>query len=189
MPEFGNLLKQKIYTNNTSVATVAYLGRLKGLTYVAESANDPEIEPILDGVYAEINEALVKGMGINEESQLAFSKRAKAKYTDRAIIDILTRIARDPIRKLGPEDRFIGPISIALKVGVNPKNIALGCAAAIYYENPEDEVAVELVKIRKEKGVDYILENICKQDLNGPVVKCIKEAIAELKQKGWIKED
>ena len=189
VPEFGNLLKQKIYTNNTSVATVAYLGRLKGLTYVAESANDPEIEPILDGVYAEINEALVKGMGINEESQLAFSKRAKAKYTDRAIIDILTRIARDPIRKLGPEDRFIGPISIALKVGVNPKNIALGCAAAIYYENPEDEVAVELVKIRKEKGVDYILENICKQDLNGPVVKCIKEAIAELKQKGWIKED
>ena len=50
-------------------------------------------------------------------------------------------------------------------------------------------MAVELVKIRKEKGVDYILENICKQDLNGPVVKCIKEAVAELKQKGWIKED
>ncbi|MFR5079587.1 MAG: hypothetical protein ACLTDX_16860 [[Clostridium] innocuum] len=46
--DFGDLLKQKIYTNNTSVATVSYLGKLKGLTYVAESANDPEIEPILD---------------------------------------------------------------------------------------------------------------------------------------------
>ena len=36
VPAFGDLLKQKIYTNNTSVATVAYLGKLKGLTYVAD---------------------------------------------------------------------------------------------------------------------------------------------------------
>lgn len=188
VPAFGDLLKQKIYTNNTSVGTVAYLGKLKGLTYVAESANDPEIEPILDGVYREINEALVKGMGINEESQLQFSKRAKAKYTDPAIIDVVTRIARDPIRKLGPEDRFIGPMKIALGVGVEPKSIALGCAAALYYENPEDEAANELAKLRAEKGIDHILTNISGLDLNGSVVKCIKEAIEELKKRGWIKE-
>ena len=155
---------------------------------MAESANDPEIEPILDGVYREINEALVKGMGINEESQLEFSKRAKAKYTDPAIVDVVTRIARDPIRKLGPEDRFIGPIRIALGIGLEPKSIAMGCAAALYYENPEDEAARELVKLRREKGVDYILEHISKLDLNGPEVKCIREAVEELRKKGWIKE-
>lgn len=188
VPAFGDLLKQKIYTNNTSVATVAYLGRLLGKTYVAESANDPQIEPILDGVYAEINQALVKGLGINEESQLAFSKRAKAKYTDPDIIDVVTRIGRDPIRKLGPEDRFIGPMTIAINAGVEPKNIALGCAAALYFENPEDESAVELAKIRREKGIDYILENVSKLDLNGPVAKEIKAAVETLKQKGWIRE-
>ena len=188
MPAFGDLLKQKIYTNNTSVATVAYLGRLLGKTYVAESANDPQIEPILDGVYAEINQALVKGLGINEESQLAFSKRAKAKYTDPDIIDVVTRIGRDPIRKLGPEDRFIGPMTIAINAGVEPKNIALGCAAALYFENPEDESAVELAKMRREKGIDYILENVSKLDLNGPVAKEIKAAVETLKQKGWIRE-
>ena len=188
VPAFGDLLKQKIYTNNTSVATVAYLGRLLGKTYVAESANDPQIEPILDGVYAEINQALVKGLGINEESQLAFSKRAKAKYTDPDIIDVVTRIGRDPIRKLGPEDRFIGPMTIAINAGVEPKNIALGCAAALYFENPEDESAVELAQMRREKGIDYILENVSKLDLNGPVAKEIKAAVETLKQKGWIRE-
>ena len=188
VPAFGDLLKQKIYTNNTSVATVAYLGRLLGKTYVAESANDPQIEPILDGVYAEINQALVKGLGINEESQRAFSKRAKAKYTDPDIIDVVTRIGRDPIRKLGPEDRFIGPMTIAVNAGVRPENIALGCAAALYFENPEDESAVELARLRREKGIDYILEHISKLDLNSPVAKEIKEAIETLKQKGWIKE-
>ncbi|MEG0034665.1 MAG: mannitol dehydrogenase [Bacilli bacterium] len=186
--EFGNLLKQKIYTNNTSVATVAYLGKLKGLTYVADSANDCEIEPILDGVYEEINRALVEGMGIDKESQLTFSKNAKAKYTDRAIIDLVDRIARDPIRKLGPEDRFIGPMKIALKANVKPKSIALGCAAAIYYDNPEDEASMELKKMRNEQGVDFILENISKLEPNDPVTIYIKDAIVELKNKGWIKE-
>ena len=64
----------------------------------------------------------------------------------------------------------------------------MGCAAALYYENPEDEAARELVKLRREKGVDYILEHISKLDLNGPEVKCIREAVEELRKKGWIKE-
>lgn len=186
--EFNNLLKQKIYTNNTSVATVAYLGRLKGLTYVAESANDAEIEPILDGVYEEINNALIKGMGIDEESQLKFSKTAKAKYTDYAIVDMVTRIARDPIRKLGPEDRFIGPMTIAVKAGIKPVSIALGAAAALYFDFDEDETAVELQKMRKEHGVDYIFENISRINPSGEVAMLIKEAIETLKGKGWIKE-
>ena len=76
--DFGDLAKTEIYTNNTSVATVSYLGKLKGLTYVADSANDPEIEPILDQVYEEINYALIHGMGINEESQIKFSKTGKS---------------------------------------------------------------------------------------------------------------
>ena len=107
---------------------------------------------------------------------------------DPDIIDVVTRIGRDPIRKLGPEDRFIGPMTIAINAGVEPKNIALGCAAALYFENPEDESAVELAKMRREKGIDYILENVSKLDLNGPVAKEIKAAVETLKQKGWIRE-
>lgn len=185
--DFGNLLTQKIYTNNTSVATVAYLGKLKGFTYVAESANDPEILEILDQVYVEINDALIKGMGIDPQSQLEFSKAAKAKYTDREIVDIVTRISRDPIRKLGPEDRFIGPISIALKAGIKPKAIALGAAAALMYDNPEDNDAVLLKQMREEHGIDYILQNVSKIDPNGSVALVIKEALETLKHKGWVK--
>ena len=155
---------------------------------MADSANDPEIEPILDQVYEEINYALIHGMGINEESQLKFSKTAKAKYTDRAIVDLVTRIARDPIRKLGPQDRFIGPMRIALSAGIKPKAIALGAAAALYFDNPEDRDALRLKEIREAKGIDYILETISEIDPQGEIAVLIKEAIVELKAKGWIKE-
>ncbi len=43
----------------------------------ADAANDPEIVPILEEAYREINAALIHGLGVTEESQLKFSKRAK----------------------------------------------------------------------------------------------------------------
>ncbi len=149
---FGNLLTQKLYTNNTSCGSVSYLGTLLGKKYMAEASNDPVIEPIMDEVYSEINSALIQGMGIDPESQYAFSKRAKAKYQDRDIVDLLSRIARDPLRKLRPNDRLIGPSRIALSVGVKPKAIALCTAAALFYYNPEDESSVELKEMRDKKG-------------------------------------
>ena len=185
---FGHLLTQKLYTNNTSCGSVAYLGHLKGLTYMAEAANDVEIEPIMDEIYNEINQALIQGMGIDAESQYAFSKRAKAKYTDRDIVDKLTRIARDPLRKLRPEDRLIGPSKIALSIGVKPTAIALATAAALFYDEPDDESAMKLQQMRKEHGVEYILQNVCQLKPEEELYQMILSSIDELRAKGWLKE-
>ena len=185
---FGNLLKQKLYTNNTSVASIAFFGKLLGIERVADAANHPNIEPLLEKIYEEINISLINGMGISEKSQLEFSKKAKAKYKDYNIVDDVRRIARDPIRKLGPEDRLIGPMKMALKANVKPRAIALATAAALFYQDPNDEDAIRLVKLRKTKGIDYILTTISKLDPNEEIAQLIKAGIDELKQRGWIKD-
>ncbi len=180
--DFGDLLTQKLYTNNTSVGAVAFLGRLKGFRYVAEAANDPQIEKILDQIYDEINEALIKGMGINPQSQYRFSKRAKEKYQDRLIVDELTRIAKDPIRKLAPTDRLIGPAKLALSVGLEPKAIALAIAAALYYEDDQDESAVKLKKLREEQGIEFILETVCQLEESDPLYSLVLKSVKIVKE-------
>ena len=187
--EFGDLLTQKLYTNNTSCGSISYLGTLLGKKYMAEASNDPIIEPIMDEIYDEINGALIQGLGIDPESQYAFSKRAKGKYQDRDIVDLLSRIARDPLRKLRPNDRLIGPSRIALSVGIKPKAIALCTAAALFYDNPEDESSQELKKLREEKGISYILQNICELDPDEELYSLIMESVQELKDRKWLKED
>jgi mannitol-1-phosphate 5-dehydrogenase len=184
---FGNLLQQKLYTFNASVALIAFLGRLKGYTYVGDAANDPDIEKILDKEYEEIQKALVNGMGVSEESQKTLAKQAKSKYQDKEIVDALTRVARDPIRKLGPTDRLIGPARLALDAGEKPVSIALAIAAALYYEDENDSSAVKLKEMRESKGIDYILENISMLKKDEPLTGIVKEAIEDLKTKGWIK--
>ncbi len=55
MDHFGNFLTQKMYTNNTSNAVIAYTGYLLGYDILADAANSPEIQKLLDSAYKEIN--------------------------------------------------------------------------------------------------------------------------------------
>jgi mannitol-1-phosphate/altronate dehydrogenase len=45
--------------------------------------------------------------------------------------DLVSRVGRDHVRKLGYEDRLYGTMNLALHYGVQPKNLALGAAAGI----------------------------------------------------------
>ena len=186
---FGKLLTQKLYTNNTSCTAMSYIGLRYGYTYLCDACNDEYLETILDELYKEINIALIDGMGIDRESQLAFSRRAKQKYTDRNIIDPMTRIARDPVRKLKPQDRFIMPARLALKAGYRPWAIARGAAAALFYYQEGDESAGQLKELREKYGIEYILKNICGLDENEELYGLILEQVDWLKKEGLVSNE
>ena len=72
--------------------------------------------------------------------------------------------------------------------GGTPSGLATAIAAALYYVEPSDPFAVELETMRKEKGAEYVLENVCKLGpRDEPLKNLITEKIDELKRKGWIK--
>lgn len=180
--EFDNLLIQKIYTNNTSVASIAYLGNLLELETIGESANDPRIEPILDGIYEEINSALVQGLGISFEKQLAFSKRAKQKYQDRNIVDQTIRVGRDPIRKLKINDRLIGPSKMCMSIGLTPENIAFATAAALRFRG--DKEGVEVNDYCMGNGISKTLQKYSGLSEGDDLIKLIIEADKRLEE--WL---
>ena len=72
--------------------------------------------------------------------------------------------------------------------GIRPDNLCIAIAAAIYYVSPGDEFAVELERMRKEEGVDAVLEKVCQLDPKGELGMLIKEKIRLLKEWGWIHE-
>lgn len=186
---FEGFLERKFYTYNAANGTVSYLGYLRGHSLISEAAADPEILEILSGVYLETGAALAKKFNLKPEDQLAFGKTSLAKLQDRAIVDTLERNARDPVRKLGPQDRLVGPARLVLENGGVPACLSLAIAAAIHYDEPSDGIALELKRMREEEGVDSILENICRIDLEGELAVLIKKGILQLKKRGWIKEE
>lgn len=183
---FAGFLERKFYTYNAANGTVSYLGYLRGHDKLFDAATDPEIAGVLEGVYAETSEALARKHGVSPEEQRAFVASSRRKLQDPNIDDDVERNARDPIRKLGPDDRLIGPARLVQAYGGTPKHLAVSIAAAICYDHPADPIAQQLKRLRLERGVDYILAAICRLQPDDPLNGLVKEQISELRRRGWI---
>lgn len=188
MTEFSGFLERKFYTYNAANGTTSYMGALLGYDKIADAAHDERILKILDGVYKETAKALSVKHGIDFDDQWAFTRTSLAKLQDYTIVDFIERNARDPIRKLGPDDRLVGSARLVEECGIVPENICVAIAAAIEYTSPGDEFAEELARMRKEEGIDYIIENVCKLNPSSPLAMLIKEKRELLKKEGYINE-
>lgn len=186
LSEFGNFLTQKMYTNNTSNAVIAYTGYLLGYDILAEAANSEEISKILDQTYNEINQTLVAELNVDYNQQVEFAKKARAKYCDWTIVDKIVRHAKDPLRKLGPQDRLIAPCRMALKHNIYPKTLIDTIAKALYFDEPSDESAMKLKEMRRKYGIEYILQNICKLNPNETLYKEVLKSVKEIKEQGLV---
>ncbi|MFC4597253.1 mannitol-1-phosphate 5-dehydrogenase [Cohnella hongkongensis] len=185
--QFGGFLERKIYTNNTGNATISYLGYLKRHTRVSDAANDEDIVRLLDVVYAETGRALSEEYGIPLQEQMAFAREAKRKYQDASIVDYVERHARDPIRKLGPEDRLVGAARLAERHGIEPHGIATSIAAALYYDHASDPIATALKEKRESQGMLAVLRDVCGIAEDEPLAGLILDKIVWLQGKGWVR--
>jgi len=188
LDNFQGFLDKKFYTYNAANGTVAYIGYLKGYKYLYDAANDEEILKNLKGVYRETSVALSQKYGYDLNDQLEFTKTSLRKLQDKAITDYIERNARDPIRKLGPSDRLVGPARMVMECGIEPVFLAESIAAAMFYDEPQDPIAQQLKEIRLKKGIDFVLKDICKLDPDSRLAELIKSGIESLRLRGWIKE-
>ena len=183
---FTGFLERKFYTYNAANGTVSYLGALLGYKHIADAAHDERILKVLEGVYSETAHALSAKHHFPLEEQFEFAKTSKVKLQDYTIVDYIERNARDPLRKLGPDDRLVGSARLVMEYGICPDNLAIAIAAALFYENSQDDSAEQLRNLRITKGIPYILENVCKIDPKGKLAHLIEEKIILLREWGWI---
>ena len=67
---------------------------------------------------------------------------------------------RDPIRKLGAEERFCGPIQLMLKHGRQPDFLLYGMGAALLSKIPHDAQSALLQQLLQAGGVWRVLEHL-----------------------------
>ena len=165
--EFGNFLTRKLFTYNAASCVIAYLGWLRGYSDYGAAANDPEVLELLDRNYEVTNRVLCREFGYDAEDQAEFAALSKAKFTDRTIADTVARNAREPQRKLGKEERIIGPLLVMNKYGEDASVLEMTVAAMLLYDNDGEDA---WRAIKAEKTPEEILESICGLDRNSATV-------------------
>ncbi|KAJ6620662.1 mannitol-1-phosphate 5-dehydrogenase [Mycena sp. CBHHK59/15] len=154
--------ERKLFTLNAGHAITAYLGHLRGHRTVAAAIGDAAVRDVVCGaLHAEAGAALCrKHPGrFNEEEHAAYVERVIGRFENAAIEDDVVRVGRQPLRKLARGDRLVGPTRMCTEFGVEVHHLATGIAAALWYENDEDEQSREMRRAIEEKGVAvYVVE-------------------------------
>ncbi|MHC4755767.1 MAG: mannitol dehydrogenase family protein [Planctomycetota bacterium] len=130
----------KLYGHNAIHSLLAYLGAFKGYSRVKELKNDERIMKIAkDAFINESGAALIKKYShLNDElfteaGYEIYAEDLLERMTNPYLADTIERAGRDPIRKLGLNDRIFGTMSLALEQGIEPVNMALGAIAGVAF--------------------------------------------------------
>lgn len=126
---------RKLYTFSAGHATAAYLGWLKGYHYIHTAIRDKEIRQAVLTAMREGQRGLAAKFGTEFGGNADELKAIVARFENAAINDPIVRVARDPQRKLGADERLVGAALLAEQAGVIPEQLALVTAAALCFSS------------------------------------------------------
>ena len=140
----------KLFVHNCPHAACAYAGYVKGYTTTQDADRDDEIATLMKGCLAEASEGIRAEFHptLEQLEMVGCSMKAKEEEVER-----ISRVAENPVRKLGRHDRLTGAAMYCLKHGIEPVNIAKAIAYGLAYDNREDPNAVRMQEMIAEKGI------------------------------------
>jgi mannitol-1-phosphate 5-dehydrogenase len=137
-PDLLPFEEAKLYGHNAIHALIGYLAERRGLTTIAQAADHPDILHIAREAFLnESGAALIQRHAALHDD--LFTPAGYRSYADDLLErmvrpnlnDLVARVCRDHLRKLSYDDRLYGTMRLALKYNIQPRNLALGAAAAI----------------------------------------------------------
>lgn len=167
-------IERKLFTLNTGHCITAYMGVLKGKKKIDEAIADPKIYDLVHGAMVQSGAGLIKKHHFDPEAHAHYIEKIIGRFKNPYLQDEVTRVGREPLRKLSATDRLVKPMMTALEYGLPVDKLILGIGAALRYDNPEDEQSLQLRELIAEKGVIDAFKEI-----SGVEDKIILEQVAQ----------
>lgn len=161
---------RKLYTSNAGHAALAYLGNLSDCKFIYEALEIPGIRENLLEMLNLAKEALsLKNLEFRIENLELWRAELEQhvedlitwRYCNRDLTDTVERVARNPLRKLGTEERLAGLAHLLERYALATKPVSRVIGAAMHYRDPGDLESVKLGEIITQKGPSAILEDVC----------------------------
>ena len=175
-------LQRKIYIINCGHAIAGYYGQaLKGYEIVQDSLRDPELIPQIREAMLESASALEKKYGFTHESLVDYMETMMVKrFTTPGVVDPISRVSREPIRKIAPNDRIMGPANNCEEYGLDNTYLLKGVACALKFKSDGDAQAEELQNFIKENGVEEAIVKYTGVEKGSRMFNVILEEYAKL---------
>jgi mannitol-1-phosphate 5-dehydrogenase len=117
-------IERKLFTVNTGHAVAAYVGYRKGKKTIKEALADDYIKHRVRGALNETKAMLVEEYQFDAEAHEDYIDKILLRFQNPHLEDLVERVGRGPIRKLGPADRLVKPAKYLAEKGLHPESLA-----------------------------------------------------------------
>ena len=179
---FAAYTARKLYVHNCGHAMLGYLGHLRGYTFGYQALEDGIIRSLFERALAESMSGIVAAHGVDAAWLKAHAADLTRRFANRALGDTVFRLARDPLRKLGPTDRLVGAARLAEKAGVMPETLSVGIAAGYCFDDAGDPLAAELQQRIVAEGFDAVLADVSGVQADEPLAALVRAGRDRLRE-------
>lgn len=174
-------LERKLFLLNGAHATIAYLGYLKDYKFIHEAINDSYIREVVLGFHKEGVQALNIKHHMEIEVLEEYSGKIIKRFENPYLQDVVSRVGRDPIRKLSFKDRLISPLKLCVEYGIECPSIITGIAAGFLFNDNEDPKAEYVQNVINTKGIKEAIVEVTGLNEDDSVIEVIVAKYNELK--------
>ena len=172
-------IERKLFTLNTGHTALAYFGQQAGKKTVGEAMQDDAVRQAAEAVMKESGAVLIRRYAFDPAAHRAYIDKILKRFANPYLHDDIDRVARQPLRKLGAQERFIKPLNGMLEYDLPHDATVRAIAATLHYHNPDDPQAVEMQYYRQAHGIAATLAKYSDFD-NTAVVAEIEAAYQAL---------
>lgn len=164
-------IERKLFTVNTGHAAAAYHGWQKQHATVQEAMKDSSIRSEVESVLKETGKLLTAKYSFDPYTHAAYIQTTLSRFENAALSDSIERVARQPLKKLGARERLVSPALQLEERGMNPEALLRTIAAALAYDNLQDEEAAQLHQQLAVSPASFVLGTISGLDPDSPIVQ------------------
>ncbi|KAJ4470093.1 mannitol dehydrogenase C-terminal domain-containing protein [Lentinula aciculospora] len=158
-------VQRKLFTLNTGHAITAYLGFLKKKATILDAISDGSIRDTVSQALHESGTALIAKhhpFFSHEEHEEYINKTLK-RFSNHNLRDEVSRVGREPLRKLRKGDRLLGPVEMCRERNLEHDTLLLGVAAALLFYPTgihEDKEANEIHDRIQQEGIEEVVSDL-----------------------------
>lgn len=176
-------IERKLFTVNTGHATCAYFGRAAGYEFVHEAVADPSVRASVEAALRETSQLLVARHGFDAEVQDAYRETALSRFANAALADPVTRVGRQPLRKLSRHERFMSPAAALAELGTTPVAVLAAVGAALRFRVDDDPESIELGGFLSTQTPEQVIDSVMgiesQHPLFDPLLAVVSAAVSD----------
>ncbi len=168
-------LDQKLFTLNMAHGIVGYYGVLRGYHYVHEAISDKEILELVTGALEEVEDVIVQNHPtITRDEQKVYASKIVGRFQNHYLQDELVRVASQPKRKLGNNERLVRPACLLWEQGKIPAYLVTGIASGFHFHDERDAQAREMVTEVATRGLGAVISEVSGLPEHHPLARAVK---------------